>query len=85
MPHYYDLLPPDAYISKYEDLYGLETYEERLAQFDNMIAYLDIEVDYNNVENFLGTDRRVFGKKAYDKIPNYQEMFDKYGGEKIVL
>ena len=42
-----------------------------------MIAYLDIEVDYNNVENFLGTDRRVFGKKAYDKIPNYQEMFDK--------
>lgn len=85
LPHYHDLLPPDAYISKYEDLYGLETYEQRLAQFDNMIAYLDIEVDYNNVENFLGTDRRVFGKKAYDKIPNYQEMFDKYGEEKIVL
>jgi hypothetical protein len=85
LPHYHELLPPDAYISKYEDLYGLETYEQRLAQFDNMITYLDIEVDYNNVENFLGTDRRVFGKKAYEKIPNYQEMFDKYGDEKIVL
>ena len=59
LPHYHELLPPDAYISKYEDLYGLETYQQRLAQFDNMIAYLDIEVDYNNVENFLGTDRRV--------------------------
>ena len=85
LPHYHDLLPPDAYISKYEDLYGLETYQQRLAQFDNMIAYLDIELDYNNVENFLSTDRRVFGKKAYDKIPNYQEMFDKYGDEKIAL
>ena len=85
LPHYHELLPPDAYISKYEDLYGLETYQQRLAQFDDMIAYLDIEVDYNNVENFLCTDRRVFGKKAYKKIPNYQEMFDKYGDEKIIL
>jgi len=46
---------------------------------------LDIEVDMNNVENFLSTDRRVFGSKAYDKISNYQEMFKKYGGEEVLL
>jgi hypothetical protein len=85
IPYYHSLLPFDAYISKYEDLYGLETYDERLSKFNKLIDYLDIEVDYNNVENFLGTDRRVFGKKAYDKISNYQEMFDKYGGIKIIL
>lgn len=85
IPHYHSLLPENSYVSKYEDLYGLETYEERVAQFNKIIDYLDIEVDMNNVQNFLGTDRRVFGKKAYDKIPNYQEMFDKYGKEIIDL
>ena len=85
IPRYYKFLPSDAYISKYEDLYGLETYEQRLKKFNELINYLDIEVDHNNIENFLSTDRRVFGKKAYNKIPNYQEMFDKYGDEKIIL
>jgi hypothetical protein len=45
----------------------------------------DMLIDLRDVENFLSTDRRVFGKKAYDKIPNYQEMFNKYGGEKVIL
>ncbi len=85
LPYYYELLPLDSYISKYEDLYGLDTYEQRLAQFDNIAAYLDVEIDYNNVKNFLSTDRKVFSKKTYDKIPNYQDMLIKYGGEKIIL
>jgi len=85
IPHYHELLPPESVVSKYEDLYGLPTYEERLVQFDKIVNYLDIEIDQNNVENFLSTDRRVFGKKAYGKIPNYQEMFNKYGSEKIIL
>ena len=56
-----------------------------LEKFNKIVDYLGVPVDMNNVENFLGTDRRVFGKKAYDKISNYQEMFDKYGDEKIIL
>ena len=56
-----------------------------MQKFNSIVNYLNIEIDKNNVENFLGTDRRVFGKKAYDKIPNYQEMFNKYGGEKVIL
>ena len=85
IPHYYSLLPTKSFISKYEDLYGLETYEERLDRFNKIVNYLNVETDMNNVKNFLGTDRRVFGKKAYDKISNYEEMFDKYGSEKIIL
>ncbi len=85
LPHYHSLLPPNSFTSKYEDLYGLETYEERFEKFNKIVDYLGVSVDMNNVENFLGTDRRVFGKKAYDKISNYQEMFDKYGHEKIIL
>tara|TARA_R110001592_G_scaffold160695_4_gene393013 strand:+ start:54503 stop:55303 length:801 start_codon:yes stop_codon:yes gene_type:complete len=85
IPHYHSLLPPDSFISKYEDLYGLDTYEERLEKFNSIVDYLGIDIDENNVENFLSTDRRVFGKKAYDKISNYQKMFDKYGSEKIIL
>jgi len=85
IPRYRDFLPSNAYISKYEDLYGLETYEERVIQFNKLIDYLDIDIDKNNVRNFLSTDRRVFGKKAYGKISNYQEMFDKYGDIKIIL
>ena len=83
--YYHNLLPKGSFVSKYEDLYGLETYEERLAQFNKIIDYLGVKVDKNNVENFLGTDRRVFGKKAYDKISNYEEMFDKYGEERVSL
>ena len=64
LPYYKNLLPPDAYISKYEDLYGLETYEKRLAKFNEIISYFDIEIDYDNVRNFLDTGRRVFGKKS---------------------
>ena len=85
LPQYYKFISKDSYISKYENLYGLETYEDRFSKFKELINYLNIEVDMNNVKNFLDTDRRVFGKKAYDKIPNYQEMFDKYGNEKILL
>jgi len=85
IPFYHELLPKKCYISKYEDLYGLSTYEERLDKFQDLVNYLDIEVDMNNVENFLSTDRRVFGSKAYDKISNYQEMFEKYGREEVLL
>ncbi len=85
IPYYHSLLPPDSFTSKYEDLYGLESYTERLNRFNDIIYYLDVEVDISNVENFLSTDRRVFGKKAYNKIPNYQEMFERYGQEKIKL
>jgi hypothetical protein len=85
IPYYHSLLPPDSFTSKYEDLYGLESYTERLNRFKDIIYYLDVEVDINNVENFLSTDRRVFGEKAYNKIPNYKEMFEIYGQEKIKL
>lgn len=85
LPHYYSLLPDGSFISKYEDLYGLRTYEERLIQFNKIVDYLQIEVDPNNVSNFLDIDRKVFGNKAYNKISNYKEMFDKYGSDKVIL
>jgi len=85
LPYYHNLLPKNSFVSKYEDLYSLETYEDRVKQFNKIIEYLGVEIDENNVSNFLGTDRRVFGKKAYDKISNYQKMFDKYGSEKVIL
>lgn len=84
IPYYYNLLPSDSFLSKYEDLYGLPTYEDRLEKFQGIVNYLGVDLDINNVKNFLSTDRRVFGKKAYDKISNYQEMFKKYGEEKVL-
>jgi hypothetical protein len=85
LPHYRSLLPRKSFISKYEDLYGLDSYEDRLKRFNEIVDYLGVEVDLNNVSNFLGTDRKVFSEKAYDKISNYQEMLGKYGGEKVIL
>ena len=84
IPHYKSLIK-DCFVSKYEELFGLETYEDRVTQFNKIIDYLGVEVDKDNVSNFLSTDRKVFSNKSYEKISNYQEMFAIYGFEKVEL
>lgn len=89
IPEYHDWLPRNHLVSKYEDLFGLDRYEDRLERFKEIGEYLNLtypdDLDLNNVKNFLGTDRRVFGDTIYQKVDNYQEMFDKYGNEKVIL
>jgi len=85
IPYYYDLLPNKSFLSKYEGLYGLSTYEDRLKKFNDIVDYLGVSTDPNNVLNFLSPDRRVFGPEVHSRISNYQEVFKKYGGEKVLL
>jgi hypothetical protein len=82
---YYKSLIKDCFISKYEDLYGLKTYEERVSRFNEIVQYLGVVLDKNNVSNFLSTDRKVFNNQIYDSISNYQDMFGIYGFEKVEL
>ena len=70
----------------YEALFD-ENFEFRVGYFQNICTFLGINnLDKENVENFIfNKNRKVYTKKHYSEIENYDEMYNKYGNKIINL